>query len=726
MSLTETTGPLLGNTNPIVHLSANGVSLVVDTTGPRLPRVVHWGEALGGVGDDQLRTLVETARPPVVSNSLNRPTPLGLIAEASIGWTGTPGIVGHHDGTDFSALFSVEETTVSGTGRGGSIRAVAVDADLALGLTLEITLTPSGLVTLRATLQNQGDAPYVLDSLTPNLPVPLLAQEILDFNGRHLRERAPQRHPFVLGTYAREGRHGRTGADATLLLAVGTPGFSFEGGEVWGIHTGWSGNHTTYAERDSAGAAILGGGELLLAGEVRLQAGESYSTPTIYGSYGHGLNALSSRFHDYLRARPNHPSSSRLVALNTWEAVYFDHDLDTLKALADRAASVGVERYILDDGWFRHRRDDTAGLGDWYVDETVWPDGLHPLVDHVRSRGMQFGLWFEPEMINVDSDVARAHPDWIMSTGFRLPPEARNQQVLDLANPEAYAFIFERMDSLVSEYALDYIKWDHNRDLVDAGHPGTGRAGVHDQTLAVYRLVDELKAAHPGLEIESCSSGGARADLGMLERTERIWGSDCIDALERQQNQRWTGLILPPEMIGSHIGAPTAHTTSRTHSLDFRAGTALFGHFGIEWDVTSASDTELAELTQWVALHKELRPLLHGGTVIRADHNDPAHWLHGVVATDRSEAVFAFVALETGAWAPPGRIRFPGLDDRSTYRVETLSPVARPSNHGLPALPDWSFAPIELSGRLLRTVGVQAPALPPEQLQLFRIQKVTG
>src|SRR6266542_1136250 len=247
-------------------------------------------------------------------------------------------------------------------------------------------------------------------------------------------------------------------------------------------------------------------------------------------------------------------------------------------------ATCGVERFVLDDGWFRHRRDDTAGLGDWYVDETVWPHGLEPLIGHVRSLGMEFGLWVEPEMVNPDSDLYRAHPDWILSAGGRLPPTCRHQQVLDLANPGAYGYVRARLDALLSENDIAYLKWDHNRDLVDAGHQG--RPGVHAQTLAVYRLLDELRAAHPGVEVESCSSGGARVDLGILERTDRVWASDCNDALERQTIQRWTGLFLPPELIGTHVGPPRAHTTGRVHDLSFRAATALFGHAGIEWDVT--------------------------------------------------------------------------------------------------------------------------------------------
>ncbi|MDM4777904.1 alpha-galactosidase, partial [Micromonospora sp. b486] len=271
------------------------------------------------------------------------------------------------------------------------------------------------------------------------------------------------------------------------------------------------------------------------------------------------------------------------MTLNVWEAVYFGHELDRLRALADAAAEVGVERFVLDDGWFRGRRHDQAGLGDWWVDGEVWPDGLQPLIDHVRGHGMQFGLWVEPEMVNPDSDLFRAHPEWVLQAPGRLPPPWRHQQALDLVNPDAYAYLLERLDAVLGEHdGIAYLKWDHNRDLTEAGH--AGRPGVHAQTLAVYRLLDELRARHPGVEIESCSSGGARVDLEILRRTDRVWASDCNDALERLSIQRWTGLLLPPELVGTHIGPERSHTTHRVHDLSFRAVTALFGHHGIEWE----------------------------------------------------------------------------------------------------------------------------------------------
>jgi len=532
----------------------------------------------------------------------------------------------------------------------------------------------------------------------------------------------PQRGPFRVGTWLRESRKGKPGLDASYLLAAGTAGFGFTTGEVWAVHVGWSGNQLAYAERTYNGIRLLGGGELLLAGEIRLAPGESYRMPWVYASYGSGLDEVAGRFHRYLRARQIHPTTPRPVVLNTWEAVYFDQDLDRLIALAELGAAVGAERFVLDDGWFRGRRDDTAGLGDWFVDEQVWPAGLGPLIEKVRGLGMDFGLWFEPEMINLDSDLARAHPEWIFRAGGRPGSPSRNQFVLDLALPDAYAYIAGRLHSLLDEYDIAYLKWDHNRTVVEAGHMPAGRPGVHEQTMALYRLLDELRARHPGLEIESCAGGGGRIDLGILERTDRVWASDCNDALERQQIQRYTQLLLPPELVGSHVGPSQAHTTHRVHHLDFRAGTAFWGHMGIEWDLTTATEHELHQLHRWVELYKHRRDLLHHGTVVVADHPDPAIWVHGVVATDRSEAIFGVEAVGRSTTWPPGRVRLPGLDPDRRYRLAPLPPGDR--YPGADQLPQWWAEGVTMSGRALDTVGVQIPAMFPECLHLIGASEV--
>jgi alpha-galactosidase len=456
-----------------------------------------------------------------------------------------------------------------------------------------------------------------------------------------------------------------------------------------------------------------------------LAEGESYATPWLLGSYGEqGLDSMSSRFHRWLRRHSPRTRSPRPVVVNTWEATYFDHDLDRLKALADAAWQVGAERFVLDDGWFVGRRHDRAGLGDWVVDRDVWPDGLHPLVDHVKGRGLEFGLWVEPEMVNEDSELARAHPEWMLRGRGALPDTWRFQQVLDLQHPDAYASVRDALLALLDEYDIDFLKWDHNRDLIDVAHGG--RPAVHGQTLAFYRLLDELRAAHPSLEIESCASGGARVDLEVLTRTDRIWPSDTLDGLLRTRIQRWTTLLVPPEVMGAHVGGPVAHTTGRTARLGFRAAVALIGHFGIEWDLLGLDDAEREALAAWVALHKEVRHLLTDGALVRADHPDPAVVVTGVVAADRTEAVFTVVVTEPTATQHPAAVRLAGLDPERRYLVRAADPSA--DRHRMDLSSSWTTTGDGLSstGALLMGVGLRLPATAPESAYVLRVLPIDG
>ncbi|MCS6549400.1 alpha-galactosidase [Curtobacterium flaccumfaciens pv. flaccumfaciens] len=699
----------------LVHLTAGGVSLVLDCRDDALPAVVHWGAALGPLDTDALTALADADVTPVSPNEMDDPVRLSVLPEPHRGWSGRPGLAGHRDGADWSPAFTVTSLAVTDT-------AVTADAeDTTAGLTVRVTIEMlgSGLVRARASVTNTADGVYTVDDLTLAMPIPSGAREILDFAGRWGKERTPQRRELVVGTHQREGRKGRTGTDAATVLTVGEPGFGFAHGQVWGVHTAWSGNHRHHAERLATGRQVIGGGELLLPGEVRLGTGATYEGPWVYFAHGDGLDDQARRFHRWLRSRPQHPTTPRPMTINVWEAVYFDHDLARLVDLAERAAALGVERYVLDDGWFRGRRDDHAGLGDWYVDEDVWPDGLGPLVDRVRALGMEFGLWFEPEMVNEDSDLARAHPEWILQADGRLPARSRDQQVLNLAIPEAFDHVLERMTAIIGEYAVDAVKWDHNRDLVEAGFPGGG-AAVHEQTLAAYRLMATLGERFPSLEIESCSSGGGRVDLGVIEHTARVWVSDDIDPLERQQMHRWTQQLLPPELLGSHIASGRNHTTGRVHDLAFRAGTALVGHLGIEWDLAGATADESAALTEWIALYRELRPLLHGGDLVRSDEVDDARLVYGTVAPDRQQAVFFLASIGRSEVSGTGRVTFRDLDPDTSYRVD---PVVIGDGHDL-VRPDWWSGPRVFSGRVLGTVGLQPPLMPADCVVPFWVTAV--
>jgi alpha-galactosidase len=741
----------IDNQGGIVHLSAAGVSVLIDATSGQLPAIVHWGNELPALTSEQAHDTVRATVPVAGSSTIDVPPRPGLLPMQDSGWMGRPGLRGSFQGIGWSPKFVAHGLTFNGapvtdyasTGA-GSVEFTAVDDTERLRLTLTLELLHGGLLRSRAQLTNLCDKTYGVEDISLAFPIPAEATELLDFAGSHNYERIPQRGTLRTGTHLRENRKGRTGADSAYILHAGTPGFGFGHGKVWAVHTAWSGNHHHYAER-FFGDQLLGGGELLLPGEIRLGRWESYESPWIYASYGTGLDEVARRFHAHVRSRISPISAARPVTLNVWEAVYFDHREEKLVDLAERAASVGIERYVLDDGWFGSRRDDTSGLGDWVVSPDVWPSGLHPLVDRVHDLGMRFGLWLEPEMVNPDSDVARAHPEWIMAARGDWPVESRHQQVLNLGIPEAYEHVKKQILALLAEYRIDYIKWDHNRDLIEAGNQlDGGRPGVHRQTLAFYALLEEIRSHHPNLEIESCSSGGARVDLGVLEHTDRVWVSDNIDPHDRQTMMRWTTQLIPPEYMGSHVASGRSHTTGRQHDLSFRAGTAVFGHLGVEWDLTQATQEELQDLRRWIAFYKQERGLLLGGDVIRMDGPDSNVLVHGIVSGDRSAAIFAVAVLDSLYPDPAARLRLRGLDSNAIYRVEPVFPGSTPSGLLPPAwwgqarvsdrnldcallrgtsLDGVSFPGAEIPGSVLADIGVASPRLHPGQVTLYRVTK---
>ncbi len=706
----------------LVHLVGGQVSLVLDVSQDG-PRILHWG---GRLDEADLDALAATSQPAVMFSSFDRPRRFGLLPVSGEGWSGTPAVAWHRAGANADPLLVVSDVAESiGTmplspAPCRLVRITFEDAAARARVTVQFGIDDGGLVVahLEATSMADAGEPLDLAALRILLPLPARAAEVLDQTGRWTRERTPQRLPVVDGAHQRAVRRGRPGHDAPLVTLAGTTGFGFRTGEVWGTHIAWSGDHEVLVERlpEGAGthAAVIAVGELMAPGEIRLGHGETYRSPDMMFAFSDvGIDGISEAFHGYVRGLDAHPSTPRPLTLNTWEAVYFDHDPCTLLHLVELAARIGVERFVLDDGWFTGRPDDRSGLGDWVVDAVKWPRGVEEIAEAVHARGMQFGLWFEPEMLNRDSNIARAHPEWIL--GDR--PDAaewRHQLAIDLTRQDVRDHLVERMDDAVRTLALDYIKWDHNRDLHGAVTGAEGAAAVHRQTLGMYAVMDELRARHPHLEIESCASGGGRIDLGILARVQRVWASDTNDPVERQAVQRWTGVLVPPEMVGSHVGPHRAHTTHREASLSMRLATALFGHAGIEWDLAVCSEDELDALTRWAGMYKELRPLLHAGHTVRADLADTASLLHGVVSEARDHALFAWVRLETSGSASTPRVRIPGLDPSSSYILHIREDLGTASRHQV-ADPSWMTAaqPLRASGRMLRDVGLPLPLLNP-------------
>jgi alpha-galactosidase len=683
-----------------LRLVSTWCELVVDVSAG-VPAILYWGAPLGDAVDPA--TVRAALARPTTSGALDVVAPLSLVPEHGSGHDGRPGLLGHRRrGTSWAPRFAL--SSVDERGDGVEVRCV----DLVAGLELVTEIVLDHTLRIACTIVNRGDDRYLLDALTVCVPMPSHAAELLTLHGRWTREFSVERRPWTTGTWSVENRLGRTSHERPPLVFAGELGFGEWSGEVWGLHLAWSGNHTILADHLPDGRRCVQLGELLHPGEVSLAPGASYRTPWVIGTHSEaGLTAATQRYHRHARSLPAHPARPRPVLLNTWEATYFDHDLDRLRRFATVAAELGVERFVLDNGWFGGRRHDRAGLGDWWVSPQVYPDGLAPLIDHVTSLGMEFGIWVEPEMVNPDSDLYREHPDWALTTPGYDPVLGRNQLVVDLARPEARDHVLGQLDRLLADHDISFVKWDMNRAHVQGSGAG-GAAGSHAQTLAVAHLLDELRARHPRVEFESCSSGGGRIDLDVLRRAERVWTSDCNDPLERQFIQRGASLLVPPEVMGCHIGPTRAHTTGRSHSLAFRALTAFFGHLGIEWNVLELSDDERTVLAAVIAEHRRFRHLLHTGDVVRFDpvlHDVGASGLaHGVYAPDRSQALVSYAQVRTGMSLVPPVLRLPGLDPDRPYRISEVQLGQRRPPVTLPAL----------TGRQLAAHGVQLPVLAPE------------
>lgn len=693
-------------------LSAPTSSLLIEVVNGALV-IRHWGAPILGENHD----IALASRVSIANSSWDEPQLPGLMRESSRGFLGRGSLSGHRNGKAWSTKFEVTDFHHQGNHCAVTLRDFHAELEVAVSFDLDAY----GVLIQKATVKNIGNSDYILNEFIHWLPLPQEATQTLDFAGRWSNERQPQRREIQIGTWVRESREGRSGHNFSISDIALTAQTSFQTGSAWATSIAWSGNSHYLVERGFDGQQSIGAGELLLAGEVILKANEIYEAPALYAVYSNqGLDGISAAFHSRLRAREIHPKRPRPLTLNMWEALYFDHNEAKIRELVDVAAEVGVERIVLDDGWFHSRRNDRSGLGDWVIDPAVWPNGLTPIIEYINSKGIEFGLWFEGEMVNPDSDLYRAHPEWILHEGDRTPPLWRHQLVLDLGHEDAYKHVLEQTTAVLAAHKIAYIKWDHNRVLVDAGHLGV--AGVRRQTQGIYRLFAELKKRHPGLEIESCASGGARIDLGVIDYVDRFWTSDNNDALERQTIQRWTSQVIPPEMLGTHIGPTHGHQTGRTLELSMRAITALFGHAGIEWNITQATAEERANLASWATYYKDNRAVLHSGKSVRVDYPDEHGYLYGVVAGDTKKSIFAYVQLTPTVAIHPAPLKFTGLNAAANYSIKVVYPAGKP-RFMLITPPQWMDG-ITMSGSALATIGVSAPILAPANAVLIEITKL--
>ncbi|BCP55273.1 alpha-galactosidase [Kaistia sp. 32K] len=553
------------------------------------------------------------------------------------------------------------------------------DADLNLRVVLTYgTLDQHGLFTRSLAVINDGGREVQLTrAFTGAFNLPAGGEFALNhLSGRWGDEFRMHRDPMGFGTIQRDSRRVITSHGGVPYFAVdrNEPGLaaSEEAGEVWFGTLQWSGNWRLIAERtrDDRGIIHLGLNDHDFAWD--LQPGETFEAPrVVYGYSSEGFGAMSRAYHDLIRRNLSpRPNFVPPVVYNSWYATLFDVDQEGQTALAEKASKMGVELFVMDDGWFHGRNTDKAGLGDWWPDETKFPKGLAPLIDAVKSHGMQFGLWIEPEMVNPDSDLYRAHPDWVLHYEGRERSLMRNQLILNLGRVDVQDYLIDIFDRLLTENSIDFIKWDMNRSASEAGWPTHERDAREIWVRYVeglYRVWVELRARHPDVIWENCCSGGGRVDLGMMALTEQSWTSDNTVPAARLLIQEGYSQLFPANTMAGWA----TDEERREYPLDFRFHVSMAGALGVGGNLLDWSDEECSVAAGHVARFKEIRHLVAGGDLyrLRSAHRHAVS-AFAYVARDKSEAVLFVFRVHSARLGANPTIRIAGLDPEALYAVE--------------------------------------------------------
>ena len=678
-------------------------SLVLASRNDHLAEVVYWGPTLPQ--DEDLDTLYKANAIDVTGGMLDNNPELSICPEAKRTFPGQPGlVVRSDDGQTLLPKFCFESAEV------GERMLVLIYQDQTGELTYKarFSIDPAThMIEAKASLSSIK--PVHLHWLAaPVFPGPQSADEMIDFAGRWCGEFQVNQTSWSAGIRFRENHTGRTGHEHFPGLIVPCRGATNTTGSAYGFHYGWSGGHKMVAEELPDGRRHIQFGH---ATSLENEPKSYFETATLYAVYSDdGINGCAVAFQRHLRDRivqfPD-PDRARPVHYNCWEAVYFDHKIDELKNIATLAAGLGAERFVLDDGWFGNRDDDTQALSDWEVDPRKYPDGLDPLITHIHAEGMAFGIWFEPEMINPDSNIFRAHPDWALGSEDQIL--GRQQMALNMALPEVRNFLFERMSKILGDYAIDYVKWDHNRVL-----PTPDAA----QTRGSYDLIDRLRVAFPQVEIESCASGGGRIDFGILGRTHRVWLSDSNDAIERLKMQHNAAIFLPMAVTGSHVGPRKCHTSGRIIDIRFRAWVAAQRHLGFEMDPRELTNEETDVLREATSWWKQNRDWMTKADILRLDSADPAVIAEQQLAEGGGQFVVFAGKAETSTQIAPRPLRLTRLTPDATYRIELINRADAPAlSRGDQAI---KSGPMEMSGTYLMNHGLTLPWSFPETMWVVK------
>ena len=549
-----------------------------------------------------------------------------------------------------------------------------------LRLKLNYTIYQDYATVIRSTtlINDSAETVEINQLASQALDFPNRSFELIHLNGAWGRERQLTREKIEIGTKVLDSKRGSSSHHQNPFVTLVEPTTTEFQGEAYGFCLVYSGNHQTVIEKDnySQTRVVMGMNPFNFAWQ--LPAGESFHSPEVVNVYSNqGLNQMSKTYHDLFNhhlIRGEHQLKERPVLINNWEATYFDFDDAKIHGIVDEAQALGIEMFVLDDGWFGERKDDHRSLGDWYEFEGKLEQGLEGIAQYVHDKGMKFGLWFEPEMISKDSDLHRAHPDWVLSVPGRPRSLSRQQHVLDFSRADVRDHIYQQMTAILDRVPIDYIKWDMNRNMTEVYSllldPEMQGEVSHRYILGLYEFMEKLTQAYPHILFESCSGGGGRYDAGMLYYMPQTWTSDNTDPIARLKIQYSTSLVYPISTMGAHVSAIPNHQTGRETSLDIRGNVAMSGVLGYELDLTTLSEKEKALIVKQVDFYKEHRQLLQFGDFVRLkspyEENEVA-WMF--VSKDKKEAIVFYFRVLVEASAPYVTLKLAHLDETLEYQI---------------------------------------------------------
>ena len=555
--------------------------------------------------------------------------------------------------------------------------------DSVTGLLLKLSYTifaKGGVIARNAHLKNEGEESlHLTTAMSLCMDLPDYDYEWIQFSGAWSRERHEKVRKLEQGIQSVGSRRGHSSHEHNPFVILKRPAADEFQGEAMGFSLVYSGNFLAQAEVDTHGSTRMLMGIHPDGFDWKLEKGESFQTPEAVMVYtDKGLNHLSQTYHKlYQRrlARGYWRDKARPILINNWEATYFDFTEERIVEIAKKAKECGVELFVLDDGWFGQRSSDKAGLGDWVANRDRLPEGIEGLAERISSLGMKFGLWFEPEMVNKDSDLYRAHPDWILQTPERTNSHGRFQHVLDFSRKEVVDAIYEMMSKILGNAKISYVKWDMNRSITEcfsAALPADRQGEVfHRYILGVYDLYERLTSRFPEILFESCASGGARFDTGILYYAPQGWTSDDTDAVERLKIQYGTSYCYPVSSMGSHVSVSPNHQLNRETPLYTRANVAYFGTFGYELDLNKLTEEEQKEVKEQIAFMKEYRDLFQFGTFYRLSspfEKNITAWMS--VSEDKKTAIVGWYRVLNPVNDSYTRLKLCGLLEDVEYTIE--------------------------------------------------------